>query len=193
MWGSKPWPHWEYLEFKWNLEIYGYEIFIWVWLPGLLGSMGPDPIWRNQSKSGLGTLHCTVQFICTQKLELHAIQLRGCTTFLIAIRGLWVLVFKERFVAPDQGIAWETWLFYRQAQTPRVQAHCSVLFCSVEMESLSKNPMWLYENYRPYFQNYDFHFSWLLSEVLSSRNWPENASKKWKPKWQLMDFSALFT
>ena len=39
-----------------------------------------NPTWSktNYTKSGFGTLHCTVQFICTQKLDLHAIQLRGC-------------------------------------------------------------------------------------------------------------------
>ena len=31
----------------------------------------------NHTKSGLGTLHSTVQFICIQKLDLHAIQLWG--------------------------------------------------------------------------------------------------------------------
>ena len=43
-----------------------------------------NPTWSKpkDTKSGLGTLHCTAQFICTQKLDLHAIQLRGCTTLL---------------------------------------------------------------------------------------------------------------
>ena len=36
--------------------------------------------------------------------------------------GLQGLMFNKRFAAPDHGIVGETWLFYRQAKRPRVQA-----------------------------------------------------------------------
>ena len=66
-----------------------------------------NPTWSktNHTKSGLGTLHCTVQFICTQKLDLHAIQLRGGTTSFEYHKSLQALVFIG-WCCPGPGSSW---------------------------------------------------------------------------------------
>ena len=66
-----------------------------------------NPNWSKSkhTKSGLGTLHCTVQFICTQKLDLHAIQLRGSTTSFEYHKSLLALVFIG-CCCPGPGSCW---------------------------------------------------------------------------------------
>ena len=59
---------------------------------------------------------------CTQLLDLHASSKRGEAPALNTMKGLRVLVFREVWAAPDQGIVGVTQLFYRQANRPRVQA-----------------------------------------------------------------------
>ena len=92
-----------------------------------------NPTWSktNYTKSGFGTLHCTVQFICTQKLDLHAIQLwggpapAGCHQEPPGSGKQW------GGVAPDQGVAGVTRLFRLLAKTQRVQATYSIPFHSM--------------------------------------------------------------
>ena len=81
-----------------------------------------DPTWSltNHTKSGLGTLHCTVQFICTQKLDLHAIQLWGSTAPAGCHQELPGSGKQWGGVAPDQGVVGVTQLFRRLAKTSLV-------------------------------------------------------------------------
>ena len=80
----------------------------------------------NSTKSGFGTLHCTVQFICTQKLDLHAIQLRGSSAPAECHQEPPGSGIKWGGGAPDQGVAGVTRLFHRLAKTLRVQATYSI-------------------------------------------------------------------
>ena len=80
-----------------------------------------NPTWSktDYTKSEFGTLHCTVQFICTQKLDLHAIQLRGSTTSFgchARASGFWCSLVA---VASDQGVAGVTRLFRLLVKTQR--------------------------------------------------------------------------
>ena len=76
----------------------------------------------NYTKSGFGTLHCTVQFICTKKLDLHAIQLRGSSAPAECHQEPPGSGIKWGGGAPDQGVAGVTRLFRLLAKTQRVQA-----------------------------------------------------------------------
>ena len=64
----------------------------------------------NHTKSGLGTLHSTVQFICTQKLDLHAIQLRGSMTS-----------FGCHATTCTQGVIWVVCVYYKAISQPAHQ------------------------------------------------------------------------
>ena len=64
----------------------------------------------NPDTTGLGNLDCMV--LCTQKLDLHAVQLWGSITW--NIRSCQVSV--PCLVAPGPGVAGVTWLLYLQAK-----------------------------------------------------------------------------
>ena len=73
-----------------------------------------------------GVAPCMHGALSTQKLELHAIQLWGCTAQNKELSGF---CFEQ--VAPGPAVFGETQIRYLQAKKQWAQANYSVLFCSV--------------------------------------------------------------
>ena len=100
-----------------------------------------------------GVAPCMHGALSTQKLELHAIQLWGCTAQNKELSGF---CFEQ--VAPGPAVFGETQIRYLQAKKQWAQANYSVLFCSiyykaVQVTSLGTAFIWVFGLEKPLTDN----------------------------------------